>query len=316
MIIAMFFFILVLFFGISIYYLIKDKEAHEKSKRIKELVPDKAETGNSASFIIDEQPGSRLQKILGRFLDLAALESMLIASNVPLSIDRLLTFGLGTGIIFVLPVVVIFRSPWPVLPLLILGFFLPFLYVMYRKKKREDALVEQLPDALDMIVRALRVGQSVDGALQEVARSFSPPIGTEIKNIYNEMSMGLPFEKALRNFEKRFIKIPEVKILVTAFIIQRETGGNLTSVLDGVARTIRERFHLKRQIKVLTAEGRLSALILGLLPIGFLLIAWVFNPKYISLLFTDPTGKKLLLFAVLFEITGFVVMRIMSRIKV
>ena len=316
MIIAMLFFILVLFFGISIYYLIKDSEAHEKSKKIKTLIPEKAENGNSASIVIDERPGSRLEKLLGRFLDIAALESMLIASNLPLSLDRLLTFGLGTGIIFVLPVVVIFRSPWPVLPLLIFGMILPFLYVMYRKKKREDSLVEQLPDALDMIVRALRVGQSVDGALQEVARSFSPPIGTEIKNIYNEMSMGLPFENALRNFEKRFIKIPEVKILVTAFIIQRETGGNLTSVLEGVARTIRERFHLKRQIKVLTAEGRLSALILGLLPIGFLIVAWLFNPKYIGLLFTDPTGKKLLLFAVLFEITGFIVMRIISRIRV
>lgn len=316
MIIAMLFFVLVLFFGISIYYLIKDREAHDKLKRIKALVPDKAEDGNSLSIIIEDQNGSRLEKLLGRFLDIATLESMLIASNVPLSLDRLLTFSLGTGIVFVLPVVVFFRSPYPVLPLLIFGMILPFLYVLYRKKKREDALVEQLPDALDMIVRALRVGQSVDGALQEVARSFSPPIGTEIKNIYNEMSMGFPFEKAFRNFEKRFIKLPEVKILVTAFIIQRETGGNLTSVLDGVARTIRERFHLKRQIKILTAEGRLSALILGLLPVSFLLVAGLFNREYTSLLFTDPLGKKLLLIAILFEITGFIFMRIISRIKV
>lgn len=314
-IIAMLFFILFLFFGISVYYLHKDKEIRRKEKTLKGLIPEVFEN-NRGSVIIAEKTEGHVERFFGRFLDLASLESMLIAANVPLSIDRLLTFSLGTGIIFILPVVFIFRSPYLILPLLLLGMALPILYVLYRKKKKEDNLIEQLPDALDMIVRALRVGQSVDGALQEVARSFSPPIGTEIKNIYDEMSLGLPFEKAFRNFEKRFHKIAEVKILVTAFIIQRETGGNLSTVLEGVARTIRERFLLKRKIDVLTAEGRLSALILGLLPLFFLVVAWFFNPKYVSLFFNNSAGKKLFFAAILFETAGFVTMRLISRIKV
>jgi tight adherence protein B len=247
---------------------------------------------------------------------LAALESLVLAADVHVSLGRLLTLSLGIGILFIIPIMVILKNPFAVFAALAAGIALPFLYLVYRKKKREEALVEQLPDALDMIVRALKVGQSVDGALQEAARSFPSPIGPEIKTVYDEMAVGLPFEKAFRNFEKRFPRVPDVKILVTAFIIQRETGGNLTSVLDGVARTVRQRFQLKRQIRVLTAEGRTTALILGLLPVGFLVVAWIFNPNYIGLLFNHPLGKKLLLLAVLFEAAGFAVMRIMSRIKV
>ena len=316
MMIATIFFVIISFFGISLFYILKDREISEKEKMLNGLVKESPEKSRSNSILIAEKTRGRVEKFFSRFLDLATLESMLIAANMPLSMDRLLTFGIGIGILFVLPVVVIFKSPYPVMPALIAGMILPFLYVLYRKKKREEALVEQLPDALDMIVRALRVGQSVDGALQEAARSFSPPIGREIKTIYDEMSVGIPFERAFRNFEKRFSKIAEVKILVTAFIIQRETGGNLTTVLEGVARTVRDRFQLKRQIKVLTAEGRLSAVILGLLPFGFLIVAWIFNPKYTSLLFTHPVGKKLFFLAILLEAAGFVFMRMISRIKV
>jgi tight adherence protein B len=308
-----------LFFGISVYYLIKDREALEKEKRLKRFEIEGGNLGNQEpgdGAVRRERPRSALERLLGRFLDLAALESLVLAADVHVSLGRLLTLSLGIGILFIIPIMVILKNPFAVFAALAVGVALPFLYLMYRKKKREEALVEQLPDALDMIVRALKVGQSVDGTLQEAARSFPPPIGPEIKTVYDEMAVGLPFEKAFRNFEKRFPRVPDVKILVTAFIIQRETGGNLTSVLDGVARTVRQRFQLKRQIRVLTAEGRTTALILGLLPVGFLVVAWIFNPNYIGLLFNHPLGKKLLLLAVLFEAAGFAVMRIMSRIKV
>jgi tight adherence protein B len=308
--------LVVLFFGISLYYLQKDRAALEREKRLKKLGADTKDEEPGKARGRKEPAQSGLERLLARFLDLAALESLLISSNVPLSLERLLTLSLGTGVLFVIPILVILKSALAVLLALAVGVSLPVFYLLYRKRKREEALVEQLPDTLDMIVRALKVGQSVDGALQEVARSFPPPIGTEVKTIYDEMAVGLPFETAFRNFEKRFPRLPDVKILVTAFIIQRETGGNLTAVLEGVAHTVRERFQLKRQVRVLTAEGRSSAVILGLLPAAFLVVAWIFNPKYIGLLFHDPLGKKLLLIAVLFECAGFAIMRIMSRINV
>lgn len=314
--IAVLFGLVILLFGISFYYLIKDREALAKEKRLKRFDLVSSDRAPNAGEGQKEPSRRGLERFLGGFLDLAALESLLISADVPLSLERLLTLCLGTGLVFVIPMVVILKSPLAVLLALAAGISLPFLYLIHRKKKREEALVEQLPDILDMIVRALKVGQSVDGALQEVSRSFPPPMGTEIKTIYDEMAVGLPFERAFRNFQKRFPRVPDVKILTTAFIIQRETGGNLTTILEGVSRTIRERFQLKRQIRVLTAEGRISALILGLLPVGFLAVTWVFNPKYIGLLFHDALGKKLLVAAILFECAGFAVMRIMSRIKV
>ncbi|MGD8387565.1 MAG: type II secretion system F family protein [Desulfobacteraceae bacterium] len=308
--------LVILFFGISTYYLLKDRAALEKEKRLKELNAEGSEDGRMEGSVRKEQTRSLVERLLGRFLDLAALESLLISADVPLSLERLLTLSLGMGVLFVIPILVILKNALAVLVALAAGIALPFAYVVYRKRKREEALVEQLPDTLDMIVRALKVGQSVDGALQEVARSFPPPIGTEIKTVYDEMAVGLPFEAAFRNFEKRFPRLPDVKILVTSFIIQRETGGNLTAVLEGVAHTVRERFQLKRQVRVLTAEGRSSAIVLGLLPAAFLIVAWIFNPKYIGLLFHDPLGRKLLLAAVLLEAAGFMIMRYMSRINV
>lgn len=314
--IAMLIGLVVLFFGISIFYLLKDREAVEKEHLLNQFVDKDRNTVPDEGVIRHERLRGGLERLLGRFLDLAALESLVISANVPLSLERLLTISLGAGVLFIIPVVVILKSALAAFAALATGIIIPFVYLIYRKKKREEALVEQLPDALDTIVRSLKVGQSVDGALQEVARSFPPPMGTEIKTIYDEMAVGLSFDKAFRNFEERFPRLPDIKILVTAFIIQRETGGNLTTILEGVSRTVRERFQLKRQIRVLTAEGRTSALILGFLPAGFLAAAWIFNPKYIGLLFHNSLGKKLLLLAVLLEMAGFAVMRVMSRIKV
>jgi tight adherence protein B len=193
---------------------------------------------------------------------------------------------------------------------------MPFVYLVRRRKKREEALVQQVPDALDMIVRALRVGQSVDGALKEVGRVFAPPIGIEIRTIYEEMAMGLPFEKALDNFERRFPHVTDVKILCTAFTIQRETGGNLTRILQGLSTTIRERFTLKRQVRTLTAEGRTSAKILGILPLVFGGIVWILNSDYIRQLFVHPAGRKMLLYAAVSAILGFIFMRLMTKIEV
>jgi tight adherence protein B len=314
--IALLFGLMILFFGISIHYILADREAVEKEKLLKQFEGKGPRADQSDALIRAERQRSTLERLLGRVLDLAAIESLLIAAGAPLSLERLLTLCLGIGILFVIPVLAILKSPAAMVLALVAGAALPFVYLFYRKKKQEAALVEQLPDALDMIARAIRVGQSVDGALQEAARSFPPPIGPEIRTIYDEMTVGLPFERAFRNFENRFPRLPDVKIMVTAFIIQRETGGNLTTVLEGVSKTVRERFALKRQIKVLTAEGRSSALILGLLPVAFLGVAWIFNPEYVSLLFTNPLGKKLLLIAVLSECAGFAIMRVMTRIKV
>ncbi|MBL0731931.1 MAG: type II secretion system F family protein, partial [Desulfosarcina sp.] len=199
---------------------------------------------------------------------------------------------------------------------LIIGAAAPLFYFVYRRKKREDILVKQLPESIDMITRALKAGQSLDGALHEVGRSLPLPIGGEISTVYDEIAMGLPFESAIKNFEKRYPRIADIKILCTTFVIQRETGGNLTKILTGLATTIRERFKLKMQVKTLTAEGRVTSMILAMIPVAFALLTWFLNPKYISILFVHPMGKKILFFAFFLEGLGFYVMKRLSAIKV
>jgi tight adherence protein B len=156
----------------------------------------------------------------------------------------------------------------------------------------------------------------VDGALKEAGRGFPPPIGVEIPRIYDEIAMGLPFEQALGNFERRFPHVSDIKILCAAFIIQRETGGNLIRILQGLSTTIRERFNLKRQVRTLTAEGRMSAKVLAVLPLAFSGIVWLLNADYIRPLFVHPAGRKLLLFAAVSVALGFVVMHVMTKIEV
>lgn len=257
-------------------------------------------------------PGIRL---LGCFFSLASLEELLIAADVRLAPDRFLLATVAGGVLVLVAVYALSGNILLALGAMALVGSLPFLVLLHRKRKKQQVLADQLPEALDMIVRALRVGQSVDNALLEVSRSCPPPLGPEIRLIYEEVSLGLPFIAALRNFEARFARLADVKLMITAFVIQHETGGNLTRILDNLSDLIRKRGILRRQIRSLTAEGRSSALILGILPLAVGLFFWLVRPDYLRMLFVHPAGRKMLLVAGMLELLGFLIMRILTRIN-
>lgn len=308
-------FLVIFIFVISLYYLEMDRRASKKEKFIKNLALERRKS-NDGTLIDKEAKKSLLESILGAVIDIAVIESFLISADANISTRRFLIISLGMGLFFIIPPMLLVRNPFVMFIFLALGMSIPMIYYNFRRKKREENLVKQLPEAINMIARALKAGQSLDGALHEVGRRLPPPIGYEISSIYDEIAMGIPFETAIRNFEKRYPQIADIKILCTTFVIQRETGGNLTRILDGLSTTIQDRFKLKMQVKTLTAEGRITSLILGFIPIVFGLLTWFLNPKYISILFVHPVGKKLLLLAIFLEISGFYVMRKMSDIKV
>ena len=259
----------------------------------------------------DQPTGSR---VLWGLVDLARLETLLSAADVSISAQRMATLALLVGLLGFFAVLAVSRNFFGALLAMGMGVALPLMVLLYRRRQRDEALVRQMPEALDMIVRALRVGQSVDNALKEVGRATPAPLGLEIRTIYEEMSLGIPFTAALQNFEARFARIADVKLMTTAFIIQRETGGNLTRVLANLSDLIRERDTLKRQVRAMTAEGRSSAFILGVLPLAVGAFFWIIRPAYIQTLFSHPAGRKLLLAAAMLEITGFVVMKLMTRL--
>ena len=186
---------------------------------------------------------------------------------------------------------------------IILGFligaalaFLPLSYVLIKRGQRFKKFEAGLPDALDLMTSALRVGHSFNSALSLVSRECADPIGSEFRTTFEEQNFGLPLRDALLNLSER-VPVIDVRFFVTALLIQKETGGNLAEILDGLSRVIRDRFRIYREIQVRTAQGRLTAGILIALPIFMAITISIINPNYMNVLFEDPKGPVALAIA-------------------
>jgi tight adherence protein B len=192
---------------------------------------------------------------------------------------------------------------------------IPFAYVLYRRRKRFDQFEQGLPGALDLMVSGLRSGHSLVSALNLVAREMPDPIGREFRICFDEQNYGLELRTAMDNMAKR-VPLQDVRIVVTAILIQKETGGNLAEVLDKCGQVIRERFRLKKEIRIRTAQGRLTGLILSLLPLVLGFLMFLVNPKHISLLWSRPMGLKMIYAASGMTIVGSLIIRKIIRIRV
>jgi tight adherence protein B len=188
----------------------------------------------------------------------------------------------------------------------------PFGWVFYKRRKRLDRFQQGLPEALDMMVSALRAGQSFIVAMGSVGRECADPVGSEFKGCVSEQNYGLELKTAMDNLINR-VPIQDLRIVATAIMIQKETGGNLAEVLDKTSHVIRERFRLKRQVAVHTAQGRLTGWILTLLPVVLGIALYVVNPKMMSILWTNPVGIKALWVAGgMLVVGGFIIRRIVN----
>jgi tight adherence protein B len=184
----------------------------------------------------------------------------------------------------------------------------PLLYVLHRRKKRFDKFEQELPEALDLMVSALRAGHSLVAALGLVAHECTDPVGGEFRICFDEQNYGLELRTALTNLAVR-VPLQDLKIVVTGILIQKESGGNLAEVLDKAAYVIRERYRLKRQVRVHTAQGRLTGWILSILPLVLGIGLYLINPDTMSLLWKREIGIKLLYAAVGMTITGALIIR-------
>jgi len=205
---------------------------------------------------------------------------------------------------------------WPVAVLAaFLGGLGPYMVVRFKRNKRIGAFEEMLPEAIDLLGRAIRAGHPLSAGMKMVADETREPIQGEFRRTHEEHRFGLPFEDALLAMADR-VSLIDVRILTTAILIQREVGGNLAEVLDNLANVIRVRFNIRRQLRVYTAQGRFSGYVLAALPIAVGLAIYSINPPYISLLFTDPLGKLLVLIAVVFQIIGYLWIRKIVNIEI
>jgi tight adherence protein B len=192
---------------------------------------------------------------------------------------------------------------------------LPLGWVLFRRRRRLRAFAAQLPDALEMLARSLRAGQSLAFGFNMVGQEMNQPICKEFSRVFEEQNLGIAMEDSLNDLTKRIPNL-DLKFFVTAVILQRQTGGDLAEILDKIGSLIRDRFRIWGQVQALTGEGRLSGIVLLALPFVLFITVYQFNPTYISLLFTDPMGKKMLAAAVLMQVLGAAVIHKIISIKV
>ena len=192
---------------------------------------------------------------------------------------------------------------------------LPFLWLVRRKQKRIKQFVAQMPDALELVGRALRAGHGLASGLHVVAEEMAPPMAEEFGRIFEEQNLGIPLEDALRGLAER-VPTMEVRFFVTAVVIQRATGGDLAEILDKIGHLIRERFQILGQVQALTGEGRLSGVVLLALPPSLLAFIYMTNPDYAGLLFSTSAGVKMLVGAGVLQLVGAVAIKKIITIKV
>src|ERR1700723_367735 len=254
------------------------------------------------SFLRRSERVSALQKILaqghvdvraGNFLMLCAASSLLVA---------IVAYIAGGNLIF----------GWVGV---VLGFFLPYAYASHMRKKRFQKFEEKFPEAIDTLARAVRAGHAFTTAIEMIANEVSEPVAGEFRQLYEEQKFGLPVRDALLNLADR-IPLVDVKFFVTAVMLHHQTGGNLAEILDNLSYVIRERFKILRQVRVYTAQGRLTmALLMGMPPI-IVIVMIVLNPSFIRPLFSDPIGHTLLVVGIILQTVGYFVIRKIIRIQV
>ncbi len=192
---------------------------------------------------------------------------------------------------------------------------LPYLFLMYKRRKRLAAFEEQFPEALDFLARSMRAGHAFSVSLEMLADESPDPLGLEFRQVFNEQNLGAPIEVAMRNL---FYRVPliDVSFFVSAVLLQRETGGNLAEILTKLAYVIRERFRLKGQVRAVSAHGRITALVLSVLPVVTMILLMIIAPGYLAAMAKDSDGKWLIVGAVVGQFIGYIWMKKIINIKV
>lgn len=227
-------------------------------------------------------------------------------------------FALLSLALFALGTLVGLLLHWPFVLSLLLGALLataPATVVGAKRRRRMKAFTSQFPDALEMFARSLRAGHSFTGAIQLVAQEMPHPLGSEFRQVFDEQNLGVPLREALTGMTHR-VESLDARFFVTAILIQRETGGNLAEIIDKIAHVIRDRFRIQGQLKIFTAQARMTGIILSLLPIALALTIGILNPDYLKPLWFERAGRFLIALALCMQVAGALVIRRIVRIKI
>ena len=312
------------FFGIATFVggvamLFVQPQASRLEDRL-DILTGIASPANKESMLKDNnvltRPLDNAPSVLAQWFEkLGNFELLFEQADTSLTAGRLAAFSAAMGIAGA-AVAIAMKSPAALAPVAaIAAGSLPILWVFWRRKRRMKAFSTQLPDALEMMARALRSGQSLVFAFNSVGAEMGPPIGKEFGRVFEEQNLGVAMDDSLRAMCERMPNL-DLRFFVTAVILQRQTGGDLSEILDKIGELVRDRFRILGQVQALTGEGRLSGIVLMALPLVLFLVVYHMNSDYVSQLFTDPAGKKMLAVAVVMQILGAVVIKKIVEIKV
>lgn len=314
-------FLAVVFGVVSLAFLgesLREVRRRRDFKRQLESVTSRDEfdaTGSGSSLLLDSDHSSPLDTMLGALPQLRDLKGLLEQADLNWTPGTFLIMSFGLATALGASGFILSNNAVAALLAALAGLVFPYFYVRRLKKRRIRRFEEQFPEAIDLLGRSIRAGHAFPTGLKVVAEESPDPLGTEFRQIFEEQKFGLPLEESLLGLADR-IDLVDVRIFVTAILIQREVGGNLAEILDKIAHTVRERFSLQRQIRVYTAQGRLTGYILAALPILLGMAITALNPEYMAILFEEPIGKALIALAAVLQFMGFLIIRRIIDIEI
>lgn len=304
---------------LAVMFIIKDMKPTKAEDRLQILtsgkpIGDDTPKSLQASLMRDGMStfSEGLAKLFGRIGNLPLL---LEQADSPVKADMFFAMSGGLGAVGLVAAVIL-NSPPPLYPVafLMLG-SLPFAWIMWRRGRRFAAFSKQLPDALELIARALRSGHGLSSGLHVVIDEMPDPISMEFGMAYEEQNLGHSIEQSLKNMLRRMPNL-DLKFFATAVAIQKQAGGDLAEILDKIGYIIRERFKILGAVQALTGEGRISGIVLMALPIAIFVAVYQLNAEYMMTLFRDPMGRIMLAIAAGLQVLGAIVIKKIIAIKV
>jgi tight adherence protein B len=293
-----------------------------RARLIKERLADERKTPERTpeeelALMRDEQLSEipALDSLLRRSQRISAIQKMLAQAGMTARAGNFLGLCALTGIVAAIVAYIMAKRVEIAWVALLVGFVLPYSYASIKRQKRFNKFDELFPEAIDTLARAVRAGHAFTTALEMITNEISDPIAGEFRQLYEEQKFGMPVRDALLNLTERVPSV-DVKFFVTAVMLQRETGGNLAEILDNLSYVIRERFKIQRQVRVYTAQGRLTMALLMAMPPIIVTVMFVLNPSFIRPLFSDPIGHTLLVAGITLQTVGYFVIRKIIRIQV
>jgi tight adherence protein B len=318
-VIAILVFVAVALLAFSAFSYLDDRNAQARVLRERLSPPEEAEQNkpvDDLALLRDEMLSEipALDNLLRRSARVSALQELLVQGEIKTRAGNFLMVCAVSALLFGAAV---FYYGTPLLGWvgLVIGFFLPYMYASYRRTKRFEKFEMLFPEAIDTLARAVRAGHAFTTAIEMIANEVAEPVAGEFRKLYEEQKFGLPVRDALMNLAER-MPLVDVKFFVTAVMLQRETGGNLAEILDNLSYVIRERFKIQRQVRVFTAQGRLTMLLLMGMPPAIVVIMLLTNPIFIRPLFRDPIGHALVVLGITLQTIGYFVIRKIIRIQV